>query len=106
MAAAPGPKILLTGAGGYIGTPMARALVSRGCEVHVLGRTDPSIAGTTFHQADLLESQEMRPSVAGIGAETLVHLAWSVTPGKFWSDPANEDWALASRDLFDAFARS
>lgn len=106
MATTHGPKILLTGASGYIGVPTARALISHGCEVHVLGRTEPCIAGITFHHTDLLQIEDMRSAVAAIGAETLVHLAWSVTPGKFWTDPANSDWAAASLKLFDAFAKS
>ena len=105
-AAAHGIKILVTGGGGYIGEPTTRALVSRGCEIHVLGRTDPCIAGTTFHHADLLQMVDMRPALEEIGAETLLHLAWSVTPGKFWTDSANADWADASLRLFNAFARS
>lgn len=99
-------KILVTGGGGYIGEPTTRALVSRGCDVHILGRTDPSIAGATFHHADLLQMVDMRRALEEIGAETLLHLAWSVTPGKFWTDSANGDWAAASLRLFEAFARS
>lgn len=106
MGGSHGPKILLTGARGYIGAPTARALVLRGYDVHLLGRTNPFIAGTMFHQADLLQFQDMGARFEEIGADTLLHLAWSVTPGKFWTDPANEDWAAASLKLFDAFARS
>jgi nucleoside-diphosphate-sugar epimerase len=106
MAGATAIKILVTGGRGYIGEPTTRALVARGCDVHVLGRTDPSIAGATFHHADLLQVVDMRDAIEQIGAETLLHLAWSVTPGKFWTDSANRDWAVASRRLFDAFARS
>jgi nucleoside-diphosphate-sugar epimerase len=99
-------KILVTGAGGYIGAPTTRALVSKGCDVHVLGRADPVISGTTFHWADLLQTIDLRAAVGEIGAEAMLHLAWSVTPGKFWTDPANLDWAAASARLFHAFAET
>jgi nucleoside-diphosphate-sugar epimerase len=100
------PKILVTGAGGYIGAPTTRALVSDGCDVHVLGRADPTIPGTTFHRADLLQTIDVTAVIEEIGAETLLHAAWSVTPGKFWTDPANLDWTAASSRLFHAFAKS
>lgn len=106
MSAGRKPRILITGAGGYIGTPTTRALVAHGCDVHLLGRTDPAIPGTTFHRADLLQAIEIKPCLEEVRAETLLHLAWSVTPGKFWTDLANLDWAAASVRLFRQFADS
>lgn len=100
------PKILVTGAGGYIGAPTTRALLSYECDVHVIGRTDPAIPDAIFHQADLLLSADIKATLDDIGAETLVHLAWSVTPGKFWTDPANLDWAATSLRLFRSFAEA
>jgi nucleoside-diphosphate-sugar epimerase len=100
------PKILLTGGTGYIGTPTTRALLSQRCEIHVLGRSDPAIPGTIFHWVDLLQTTDLDAVMDEIGAETLLHLAWSVTPGKFWTDPANNDWAAASLRLFRSFAKA
>jgi nucleoside-diphosphate-sugar epimerase len=100
------PRILVTGAGGYIGAPTTRALISRGCDVHVLGRTDPATPGAPFHRADLLERTDLQHQIEKIGAQVLLHLAWSVAPGKFWTDPANRDWTAASLRLFRAFAKA
>jgi len=101
-----GPKILVTGAGGYVGAPTTRALVLDGCDVHVLGRLDPAVPGSTFHRADLLQTVDLSATIEEIGAETLLHLAWSVKPAKFWTDLANLDWTAASLRLFHAFAES
>lgn len=100
------PKILVTGASGYIGDPTTRALVASNCDVHIIGRKDPAIAGTTFHRVDLLQPEDLRATIEATGAELLLHLAWSVTPGKFWTDLANCDWVAASLKLFRAFAEA
>ncbi|MBC2661989.1 NAD(P)-dependent oxidoreductase [Novosphingobium flavum] len=99
-------RVLLTGASGYVGRAAARALVAMGHEVHALGRTDPAIAGVTFHSADLLGAEPLAPAIAAAGADHLLHLAWSVTPGRFWTDLGNCDWVGASLRLFRAFAES
>lgn len=103
MNLSPKPEILMTGANGYIGRPTARALVASGCHVHVMGRTDPQISGTTFHYVDLLQEMDLRTKIELTGARSLLHLAWSVAPGKFWTDLANCDWVAASLRLFHAF---
>lgn len=97
------PAILMTGAGGYIGAPTMRALTASGYHVHVMGRRDPNIAGTTFHHVDLLRESDLRSLIEGMRVTSLLHLAWSVTPGKFWTDLANCDWVAASLRLFRAF---
>jgi nucleoside-diphosphate-sugar epimerase len=99
-------RVLVTGASGYVGRAAARALVSVGHEVHALGRTDPGLPGVTFHPADLLGTDPLLPIIARSGADHLLHLAWSVTPGRFWTDLGNCDWVGASLRLFRAFADS
>lgn len=96
--------VLITGAGGYIGLPTVSALLAAGHQVHALGRHDPGIAGVPFHQADVLAADNLAACLKAIAADTLIHGAWSVTPGQFWTDPANDDWAEASLRLFKAFA--
>jgi nucleoside-diphosphate-sugar epimerase len=96
--------VLVTGANGYVGRAASRALVSMGHEVHALGRTDPGLPGVSFHQADLLGNDPLTPNIARSGADHLLHLAWSVTPGQFWTDLRNCDWVGASLRLFRAFA--
>ena len=40
--------------------------------------------------------KDLRPS-------HLLHFAWYVTPGKFWTSPENIDWLQASLDLVTSF---
>ena len=97
------PRVLVTGAGGYIGAPAVRELVASGCDVHILGRTNPHIVGTSFHSVNLLNGLGVHDAIEKSKAATLLHLAWSVEPGKFWTDMKNCDWVASSLTLFRAF---
>jgi nucleoside-diphosphate-sugar epimerase len=55
----------------------------------------------TWHRADLLESADVAAEVA---PELLLHLAWYVEPGRYWSAPENVRWVEASLALLRAFA--
>jgi len=99
-------RVLLTGGSGFIGRHTAPALASLGFEVHAVGRR-PGLAAhphIRHHQADLLQPAEMRAAVEAIRPTHLLHLAWEVAPGRFWTDRANLDWVGASLGLYRAFA--
>jgi nucleoside-diphosphate-sugar epimerase len=98
-------KILLTGAGGFIGRQVMRHLLRQECELHTLDiRPLPeTCSGSSHHIANLLDPKQMRALVAEIRPTHLLHLAWYVTPGKYWSSPDNVRWVQASLDLIMAF---
>ena len=97
---------LVTGASGFVGRPLVEALRVRAGTVHVVGRRDPGIPGTTFHRADLLDEGEIRAVVAAAAPSHLVHLAWYAEPGLYWRSPANLDWVCATLHLVRAFAEA
>ena len=88
------PKILITGATGYLGRPLVAALTGR---AHVIP------AGISGRRADLLDNDQRAALIDAARAETLIHLAWETEHGKYWSAPSNSAWQHASRDLFDRF---
>ncbi len=95
-------RVLVTGAGGFIGAHATAALRSAGLDVHTVSRTtratdDPR----THHPADLLDD----PSsvVRKVRPDVLVHLAWDTTHGAFWTSPANELWLDASTTMLREF---
>jgi nucleoside-diphosphate-sugar epimerase len=45
-----------------------------------------------------------RELIAAVAPSAALHLAWCVTPGQFWTDPANLDWTAASLRLARAAA--
>lgn len=102
MTGAARPKVLVTGATGYIGRAAVRHLRALGCTVHVLGRHDPG-DGIPWKRVDLLAEADLLGAVAEIDAQVCLHLAWSVPPGRFWTHPDNLDWVGASLRLFRAF---
>jgi nucleoside-diphosphate-sugar epimerase len=56
-----------------------------------------------WHRADLLDAPAAAEVVAQVRAELLLHLAWDVTPGAFWTAPGNVRWVEASLALLRAF---
>lgn len=93
-------RVLLTGATGFVGRSVLADLLARGIEVHVLGRQP--VAGAAFHAVNLLSADPWEATVKAIAPSHLLHLAWTVEHGKFWTAPENLDWAAASLRLFRA----
>ncbi|MDQ2984995.1 MAG: NAD(P)-dependent oxidoreductase [Actinomycetota bacterium] len=100
-------RVLVTGAGGFVGRPAVAALRNEGFEVHAAGRTPAGdVDVDAWHTADLLDPEAAGSLVRHAGASQLLHLAWTTAHGSFWDDPANLDWARATRRLVEAFAEA
>ena len=101
-------RILVTGGTGFVGRPAVEALLRAGYEVHVATRDGGGARGLApraiVHRADLLQEGAARELIAAVEPHAALHLAWSVTPGQFWTDPANLDWVGASLRLARAAA--
>ena len=94
--------VLLTGASGFVGRAVLSELVAQGIPVQAVSRRPGAgRSGVTWHQADLL-TPEGRAKVASL-APRLIHCAWEVEHGLFWTSPANSDWHAASLDLVRRF---
>ncbi|HMD57051.1 MAG TPA: NAD(P)-dependent oxidoreductase [Solirubrobacteraceae bacterium] len=98
--------VLVTGASGFLGLPLVRELAADGEEVHALSRhpADEELEGVRWHRLDMLDPDAVRRVVQEVRAERLVHLAWFVSHGQFWSATENVDWVQASLGLLRAFA--
>jgi len=97
-------RVLLTGAGGFLGRYVHQSLTARGIETIALGRTQR--APGAFIAADLLDPASVETVVAESGATHLVHLAWYVEHGKFWQSPLNADWVDATAHLVETFCKA
>jgi nucleoside-diphosphate-sugar epimerase len=100
-------KILLTGATGFIGRHVLQNLLSQPAEIHTTSR-HPIPKGApnhTHHILDLTDPFATNAALAKIRPTHLLHLAWDVTHGQFWTSPSNLDWLAASLTLYRAFAR-
>src|SRR6266849_3237907 len=100
-------RVLVTGASGFVGRQAVPLLVARGHEVIAVGRPDAETAppkGVRFVTCDLLREGSAAELIDTHRPSHLLHLAWNVTPGRFWTDPDNLDWVSTSLRLFRAFA--
>jgi nucleoside-diphosphate-sugar epimerase len=99
-------RVLVTGAGGFVGLPTLAALVAAGEEVHAVSRqsSPPAVEGVSWHRADLADQIETERLVGALAPERLVHLAWFVEHGSFWEAPQNLVWVEQSLRLLRAFA--
>ena len=113
-AAGPGnaePRVLVTGAAGFLGNPCCDFLAHRGLQVHAVSRSpvherqaSESRRGIRWWQADLLEPGEPRRLMAEIQPTHLLHLAWATGADGFRDSPENYRWLGPSLELLRAFA--
>jgi nucleoside-diphosphate-sugar epimerase len=99
-------RVLVTGAGGFIGRHALAPLVQRGYEVHAVrrGRPGSDAPAVTWHAADLLEPGAAERLCALVRPTHLLHLAWYTLPGLYWRSLENLRWVEASLSLLRAFA--
>ena len=97
-------SVLVTGATGFIGAAAAQALLRRGCEVHGVSASGrPGPEGVRMHRCDLLAETEAAALLRRLRPARLVHAAWDVTHGAYWSAPANLDWLASGVRLLQEF---
>jgi len=97
-------KVLLTGAGGFIGTHLLRLLRQRGIDHAVAGRHRPAgLSNAAFWPIDLLDASRDLSWMRAVDATHLVHLAWVTEPGSYWTSPMNQRWVEASVRLVQSF---
>jgi nucleoside-diphosphate-sugar epimerase len=97
-------RVLVSGAGGFIGRHALAELLERGHEVHAVSHHAREMPeGAIAHEADLLHPEAAETLAREVQATHLLHLAWYAVPGSFWSAPENERWIDASLRLLRAF---
>jgi nucleoside-diphosphate-sugar epimerase len=102
-------RVLVTGAGGFIGRWSIAPLLQKGFEVHAVASTaapDHSctgLPGAVTHIADLLDESQVDTLVRRVAPSHLLHFAWVATPGIYWHSPDNFRWLAASQNLLREF---
>ncbi len=92
----PVKTVAVTGASGYVGEAVCRALTKRGIVVRALSRRDPGIAGTRFMAYDL--RHELEPGLLA-GVDAVIHAAAETSRG---AEPDIEAEIAALHRLADA----
>jgi nucleoside-diphosphate-sugar epimerase len=104
-----GKRVLVTGAGGFIGRWSVPALLRSGYEVHAVlsgtaGRDVPvQLRGAKIHFADLLNDAHVDELTGEVKPSHLLHFAWIATPGLYWNSAENFRWLAASERLLRTF---
>lgn len=106
-------KILITGATGFIGSHLARLLVTQGLEVHIIireksntWRIEDILPSLHIMYGDLeLESEKIEDYLQDIKPELCIHLAWYAEPGKYLNAQENLNSLQASIKLLSQLAK-
>jgi nucleoside-diphosphate-sugar epimerase len=101
-------RVLVTGAGGFIGRASIAPLKRLGFEVHKVfsGTAAHSLAapeGAFNHVADLLNDSQVDALLTRVAPTHLLHFAWIATPGLYWHSPDNFRWLTSSQYLLRGF---
>ncbi len=100
-------RVLVTGAGGFIGRWSLAPLRAAGFEVHAVlrpGAAAPAEAGATVvHAADLLECTALDALLQSVRPTHLLHFAWVATPGVYANSEENFRWLQSGGHLLRAF---
>ena len=91
-------RVLVTGASGFIGRQAVSALIASGADVHAVSRHRLPI-DCAWHEISLLEPGRAERLASAVKPDAILHLAWCVEHGAFWTDPANSDWVAATLAL-------
>lgn len=101
-------RYLVTGATGFLGQACLPFLLKNNSELiatyHV---TQPDFFNPliNFQQVDLSNKKQRVALLKKYRPTHLLHLAWHVPPGNFWSSPQNLDWLKISVQLFQDFCK-
>src|SRR5690348_761297 len=90
------PLILLTGATGFVGRQILRALGEHGARVRAVVRQAKTIASTPALEGVVASPDIFRESAtwwadACRGVDTVIHAAWYAEPGHYLQSPKNSE---------------
>jgi nucleoside-diphosphate-sugar epimerase len=104
-------RVLVTGAGGFVGSHVVRCLVEGGSEVAAIVRPSSSLARLkgiaeriTVIQGDLNEPEGWRDRVSAWRPEACIHAAWYAEPGRYLDSTESLSALRYSLDLLEELA--
>lgn len=111
--APPLPLILLTGAAGFVGRHVLRALGERGCRVRAVVRegqqqriADDAVIESVVASPDIFAESSVWWETACHGVDIAIHAAWYAEPGKYLHSPRNSECLAGTLRLAEGAARA
>ena len=104
-------RVLVTGAAGFVGAHVVRALLGGGHDVAAL--LQPGVSTARLHDLEgrlmrvsgtLEEARALRPALVDYRPEVCIHLAWYAEPGKYLDAPENVSALTGSLALLEELA--
>jgi nucleoside-diphosphate-sugar epimerase len=102
-------SVLLTGATGFVGSCAITPLLDKGYEVHAVtskAELPKSEKNLFWHQANLLDFNQIEKLLKETRTTHLLHFAWYLEHEKVWHAPENLDWLKASIHLAQKFVEN
>lgn len=96
-------RALVTGYSGFIGRHLL-PLLATDFDIVAIGRSKPSLPDLAWIKFDLLSDDLNTLRVTG--RDVLIHLAWSLPHGEYWTDSSNALWLQRSLELVRHFLLS
>lgn len=94
-------RVLLTGARGFVGTQVLRALIGQGAEVTATLRPGQELPGVQpLVTPDLFAEDTAFWERAARGQDAVIHVAWYAEPGAYLQSPRNLDCLAGTIRLF------
>src|ERR1051326_5965858 len=97
-------RVLITGAGGFLGSHCASYAAAAGLQPYLVDRPRNGKAPSERHvYADLLNRAATTQLVRDARPDLLLHLAWITRHNELWTSEENETWVDSSYQLSKAF---
>ncbi len=100
-------KVLITGATGFIGRHALESLITNGTfEIHAVSSrklSSSQTSGCMWHEANLLDYEQVKELVQAVRPTYLLHFAWYSIPKKYWTALENFFWVQSSLELLKQF---
>jgi nucleoside-diphosphate-sugar epimerase len=102
-------RVLITGAGGFVGSSVARTVVRAGCEAYAwvhgpTERLDGLASSLTIEKWDVLDTADVESRIARLRPDACIHCAWVAVPGEYLVSPENAAHARGGLGLARALA--